>query len=142
MFSGKSWSNRWKQIVASSLIVLGSASVASAKDICITTGFSAIRFSKIKPLKPGRSVALNGVYIGLFGTALPVYGAAYMRMNGTVTLAVTISDLAGAGGVFHYAIEYADASLAGSGYYDSDGDGTSDGTFVWNADDCSTFSLP
>lgn len=75
-----------------SLLLVGLAVPASAKDLCIKAGNRIVVFKKVKKLKPGRAVPVIGLYLesGDPGQTEPFSGAATMSTGGTIKVGFTV----------------------------------------------------
>ena len=124
-------------IVALALALL-SPSAALAKKICVLDDSSSPSywiFPKVKKLKPGQVVSLEGVYLRL---SAPVSGTAYMDFTGAVRIGVLVHSMAPietAGNNFTLAL-IGDAEFNGTGDYDANGDYSADAPLSWTAVDC------
>ena len=119
------------------------AAAASAKDICVQDDQGAVFwvFSKVKALKPGKVVALNGIY-NPGGIGAPVTGTAFMTTGGAVHIGVFVHSMAPFSGLNITVNEVADATFTGTGNYENSGDSTADGPINWTNVDCSTVPAP
>jgi len=119
--------------LALALLVPG---VARAKQICIqdeTDGYWI--FPQVKKLKAGKVVALNGVSLRY---SAPVAGTASMDFTGAVRIGVLVHAMApfDATGNNASVTILGDASFAGTGFYDSNGDYVADAVATWTSVDC------
>lgn len=117
------------------------ASAASAKDVCVlSSGGTGMIFKSVAPLKPGKVAALKGIATS-GAQAAPLTGSAIMRPGGTVEIGVFVHGLntIGVNETFEWT---ADATFAGTGGIDADGDYVSDNARIFTVLDCKTFVVP
>jgi hypothetical protein len=136
---------RWTAFAAALALLSLAASPALAGDVCVqggTTDFYV--FHKVKKLKPGRSVPLNGRYTDGV-ESVPVQGTAIMQADGTIRVGVFVHSmmLGDFGGSNLTASLTVDARFSGTGQPDADGDYAPDAVaWTWTAIDCDTVPLP
>jgi hypothetical protein len=124
--------------IAAVALALLSPSAALAKKICVLDGSASPSywiFPKVKKLKPGQPVSLEGIYLR---SSSPVSGTAYMDFTGAVRIGVLVHSMAPfdpAGNNFSLNI-LGDKDFTGTGYYDVDGDYVADAAATWTAVDC------
>ncbi len=131
-------------MIVAAIIVVSVAGSALAKDLCIQDQAAGhYVFQKVKaPKKAGKGTALHGYYKA-FGSddIYPMSGSAVVASDGTVWAAVTVYDVVN--GAVHFVLGWtADATLAGTGNFDNNGDGLSDGAITFLPVDCRTVTLP
>jgi hypothetical protein len=131
-----------RHILCSALLMSGLGSTAWARDVCLAfSGNTYIVLRKVKSLRPGVSVPLNGFYYYPGVYTAPVDGSAVMKADGTVLAGLFVHALAE--GSNNYTLEWkTDATFAGLIKYDNDGDFSSNGGMMFNAIDCKTVPLP
>ena len=122
--------------IAALALALLAPSAAMAKKVCVKDegGYYWI-FPTVKALKPGKAVALSGVYLRL---SAPVAGTAYMDFTGTVRIGVLVHSMApfdAFGNNATVTIE-GDSAFNGTGFYDSDGNYVADAPAAWTSVDC------
>jgi hypothetical protein len=124
-------------------LALLSPGAALAKDVCVVDESGAYWiFKSVKKLKPLRVVPLHGVYLRL---GAPVTGTAYMDGTGDVRIGVvghTMGPFDPFGGNSVLVNILGDASFAGQGYYDSNGDFVPDTEATWTSVECSVALNP
>jgi len=133
--------------VGFAVAVVALSSSAWATDICVsdTSTMGHIVFRKVKALKPGKAVTLNGIGVNMPATeSFPISGTAIMTTGGTVKIGVLYHSMApgvtfGGGQI---ASLTTDATLAGTGNGDTDGDYLPDFAITWASVDCATVTLP
>jgi hypothetical protein len=131
-----------RRIVCSALVVSGLANAAWARDICLEHPADVyIVLRKVKSLRPGTSIPLNGFFHYKGVAAAPIDGSAMMKADGTVRAAIVVHGIAD-GTVNRTYGWTTDTTFAGMLFYDSDGDLSSDGAAMFNAIDCKTVPLP
>ena len=128
--------------VVTTMLCFGAAA-SSAKDICVQDDAGGVFwvFAKVKALKPGKVVALNGIY-GPGGIGAPITGTAFMTTGGAVHIGVFVHSMAPFSGLNITVNETTDATFTGTGNYENSGDSTADGTITWTNVDCSTVPAP
>ena len=127
------------------VLALALAAPALAGDVCFTMtgGLDHMVLRKVKKLKPGGAIPVNGIYVSASGPgqAAPVQGTAIMTSTGVVKL-----------GAFVHGIDFLndftvslvlDSNFEGTGKYDSTGAYVPSGSFAAvTREDCSTIALP
>src|SRR5262245_17226220 len=115
-------------------LVIGSSSAAFARDVCVQwSGFGDVVFRKVKRLRPGGAVPLDGIWVSpLLGETVPISGTALMRSDGTVRFGFRAFSMSpnGLGGNVNTTVTMmaADETYAGSGFWENDpGDTVPDG---------------
>lgn len=125
------------------LALLLSPAAALAKDVCVVDESGSYwLFKSVKKLKPLRVVPLHGVYLRL---GAPVTGTAYMDGAGSVRIGVvghTMGPFDPFGGNSVLVNILGDATFAGEGFYDSNGDFTPDVAATWTSVECSVALNP
>lgn len=120
------------------VLCLGSASVALAKPVCISSDSGVdMKFAKVK-IKAGTTSALTGVT--QFGHL--VTGAVYTNAAGTATSVHVNINIAGS---TTSGLEYAwtgNLTLAGTGDVDFDEDAVADDVRTFSVLDCAMFTNP
>src|SRR5262245_9224169 len=128
-------------------LVIGGSSAAFARDVCVNfAGAGDIVFKKVKRLKPGGAIPLDGIYV-LGTTTSPVSGTALMRSDRTVRLGLQLFTRApdGQGGTVNstVTVKAADETYAGTGLWENEpADGTPDGVATFTSIDCATVVIP
>jgi hypothetical protein len=133
------------------IAVLCVASTAHAgRDVCLQSSFGeTLVFRNVPVLKPGRSVALTGIYLNLVTTiiSVPFDGSAMMSGDGaTVRIGIFVHEM-GAPPLHNFTFEWtaADTTFAGSGFYDSNADYLADGPvsfFALPSTTCRMINVP
>lgn len=130
------------------LALLGIASTAHAgHDVCLQSSFGEqLVFRNVPPLRPGRTVSLTGIYLNLVSRiiSVPFEGTAMMSGDGTtVRIGIFVHEM-GAPPLHNFTFEWtADATFAGSGYYDSNADYLADGPVSFTVYPfCKTVGIP
>jgi len=116
---------------------------AIAKDICVVDDAGVHwRFSNVKSLKAGASVALNGVYaIGVANC--PAAGTAVVTQAGAVIVGVTVHCAAPIAANNFTRQMIGTPDFTATGQDDNDWDGVADaGTKTWTPEDCKTAARP
>jgi hypothetical protein len=129
--------------------LVGVATTAHAgRDICLESSFGeTLVFRNVPALRPGRTVLLSGIYLNLVSAiiSVPFDGSAMMSGDGkTVRVGIFVHEM-GAPPLHNFTFEWtaADATLAGSGYYDSNGDYLADGPVSFGTlPGCQTIGIP
>jgi hypothetical protein len=122
------------------------ASTASAKDLCIEDNLGEqLHFKKVKKLKPGSVVPVAGIFRGPSGggpiAVAPADGVAMMDSEGTVKIGIFVHAIVA--GTNNLSFEWTgDATFAGSGSYDNDGDNFADGAVTFVGIDCDSIPPP
>jgi hypothetical protein len=131
--------------LAVALLLLGVAGAAQAKDVCVQgPGGEQYVFLKVKKLKPGRAVPLQGFYI-LNGVSGPLTGTAISKSSGQIEAlvmasAMSFNSFTGNLAVFDMVVG---DDFSGFGAVDSDGDFQPNlSNYTWSAIDCKTVVLP
>jgi hypothetical protein len=133
-------------VLALAAAALGAPLPALARDICLhDTSNNDWSFQKVKKLKPGRVVALAGIFIE-GGESYPVSGSAVLRANGSVEVGAFVHSMSQAifaGNNFTVSMQTT-TGLEGTGGFDTDGDFENDAavTYGWAAIDCKSLSIP
>jgi hypothetical protein len=127
-------------------LVIGGSSASFARDVCVEWGFGQIAFKKVKRLKPGGAVPLDGIWVSGKIT-VPVTGTAIMRSDGSIRLGLQAfsRDPEGLGGNVNttVAIKAADETYAGTGFWENEpGDTIPDGIATFTSIDCATVVVP
>lgn len=137
------------KVLAATIAVLAlSASLASAKDICVVDpNLGSFVFKKVKALKPGGTIPLTGIGTAIPTAAFPVYGSAMMNSDGSAKFAIFSASMSpgacpvGCNNVTE-TLASVDGSFNATGNFDFTGDGIADGATSWTVVDCSTITLP
>jgi hypothetical protein len=136
------------------LAFFGTASIASAKDICVLDSFGpdVLIFKNVrvpKPPKPGKSIKARTIPLtGFFMTAANgsdaavVHGAAIVKTTGAIRVGVTAQGTGALGVTTDVVFESMDVdqTFVGTGYYSFPGHATTAST--WKPLDCATITLP
>lgn len=121
--------------VAAALLPLSAP--VMAKDICLQADWgSYFKFKNVKSLKPNKITPLVGAYLE-GGQTVPVSGSAIVRADGTVRYGVHVYSIMYSNS-FTLHISAADATMAGTGGWDNDGNMTQNGAATMTAVDCKT----
>src|SRR5262245_33120442 len=113
-----------------------------AKDICLKDNFGTTYvFRNVARLRPGGAIFLAGVSF-LNTSANPFDGSAILNAAGTETrVVICVHGLVN--GSNNFTAEWTgDATLAGTGSFDSDGSFVGDGSITFSATDCRTAVVP
>lgn len=133
------WIKRASLVIAFGLLA-GISTTASAKTLCIaSSGGVVMRFPKVKLPRPANVVPLLGVDVS---TAGPVTGSAYLSADGKTSHVQVFESGTGWG---YNSLRYewqGDATLAGTGTLDGNGDNVSDGARVFWVVDCGFYPAP
>ena len=103
----------------------------------LTSFGETLVFRNVPSLRPGRSINLSGIYLNLIDTSIsvPFDGSAMMSSDGKhVRIGIFVHEM-GAAPLHNFTFEWtaSDATFAGSGYYDSNGDYLADGPVSFSA---------
>src|SRR5262245_13748390 len=113
-----------------------------ARDICLKDdfGFTYV-FRNVAKLRPGGAIPLTGVAL-VNSIARPFDGSAILNAAGTETrVGIFVHGLVN--GSNNFTAEWTgDATLAGTGSFDSDGSFVGDGSITFSATDCRTAVVP
>ena len=125
------------------LVLTGFAGAATAKDICLDGGTSGqLVFRKVKKLKAGGAISLAGMYL-ISGTESACEGAATMNSAGTSISVGIFCHALLVSNNFTWEWTATDATLAGSGDRDINGDYNPDlSPLTLTSIDCSTVTIP
>src|SRR5262245_29422478 len=125
-------------------LVIGGSSPAFARDVCVDwAGVGPVVFKKVKRLRPGGAVPLDGLWKSPLGFTVPISGTALMQSDGSIRFGFRAFSMLPEG-VVGYAnttvtMKAADETYAGTGVWENDpGDTTPDGTVVFTSIDCAT----
>jgi hypothetical protein len=127
------------------LVVAVAFSIAAptlAKDTCLSDGSNTYIFKKVKKLKAGRAVSLQGIFLEGGGQAAPFDGSAMMLGDGvTVRVGVFVHSLAL--GTNNFTVEWTTTTdFTGTADFDNDGNFVSSGTLNLSTVDCKTVTIP
>ena len=128
--------------ITSWLIAVGVAP-AAAKNLCLSDGANSFVFESPKKLKPGKSIALRGIYVLDGVLSSPFDGSAIMRSDKSVAIGLFVHNVVN--GSNNFTLEWVTSTtLAGEAGYDADGDfrTTDDGTLSLSVVDCKTVTIP
>ena len=130
-------------ILASAFVL---TTIAHAKDICVISSVDPAPtvFRKVKKLKPGSAIALNGFHIRFTDRRLvPVSGTALMQRDGTVLIGIFLHAMGLSGQEpTYYERMTTDTTFEGTGYYDNNADARPDGVETWSSVSCKDITLP
>jgi hypothetical protein len=133
--------------IALSLVVAGSTA-SFARDVCVDFFGGPVVFKKVKRLRPGGAVPLDGVWIVAQET-IPVTGTAVMRSDGSVRLGLQVFSMSpdGVPGAVNttVVIKAADETFAGTGVWENEddtGNDAPDGAATFTSIDCATVVVP
>jgi hypothetical protein len=120
----------------------------AGRDVCLQSSFGeTLVFRNVPALRPGRTVLLSGIYLNLVTAVIsvPFDGSAMMSGDGkTVRVGIFVHEM-GAPPLHNFTFEWtaADATLAGSGYYDSNADYLADGPVsFFTLPSCQMINIP
>lgn len=127
----------------STLCLLTFATAAGAKDLCVSNGgFTAFKFTRVKLPKVGAAAPLSGIYLDNFNNLSRVATGTIIRRGDGSLLVGLMGHGNGAGLNDVTATWVADDQLAGTVFFDSDGDYVKDdGSVVISAVACDTLTI-
>ena len=124
-------------------LLLALVGSAAARDICVVSnGGVHWRFYNVQRLRPGKAVALTGIF-DTVNVQCPVAGTAALTTGNQLRAAVAVYCQAPiAQSNFTLALT-GTPDFDAAGQYDANGDNVSDGNpFTWTPEDCSTAPVP
>jgi hypothetical protein len=139
------------------LIAIPTAAAAAppqkTADVCLVNrepnGFAlnTLILQDVGRLSPGRSILLKGTYFNYSNQASALHGSAIMASDGTVRLGLFVhsSAIPTQSGVYRNDFTLSgvtDETLAGTLFFDSDGDFIPDSTIVFEVEDCAVVAVP
>jgi hypothetical protein len=120
--------------VVAALAILALPAQVLAAGLCIqVTGGWSYTFPKVKKLKPGSAIALNGYWNG--GAIGAVDGTAYADADGVVYVGLTVHRMDGTN-ITYTETAKTNLDFAGPSHIDTDMDGASDATSTWTKVEC------
>jgi hypothetical protein len=133
----------FKTFTAAICLTMLAAGTASAGAVCLSDGVAPYRFSKLKlPKKAGDTTGFVGVRYSPLGVR-PVIGVATKVTSGATVLSFQTHSDGINGNDFSATWVAMDSTLAGTAYYDNDGDFVKDdGMLTMSIIDCDTVTVP
>lgn len=127
-------------VAAAAAALLPMTTPVMAKDICVQANWGAqFLFKNVKSLNPGKKgkmVPLVGTFF-YGGMIVPLSGSAIVLTDGTVKYGVFAHSIMNGGNSIYIDINNADATMAGSGVYDNDGNLESNADMTMSSVECS-----